>query len=179
MRRSAASYVEQVERDRSTFDRVRGLAPALAVTGAAILTSTTVAAGAARRGSTRPAATAARMLMVHDVAKLRLVNANGNTLIEEGRAYGNLPGTARATLSFNGATVTSRFTFHLSGGAISGRGRASLHSGSGHYESFGGSATISGGTGRYAHISGGGGFYGVFDRSNSNAEVQVIGKLHL
>ncbi len=167
-----------MERAYSIRGTRRALASTLAmVIGAAILAVDPSIADGVVRGA--PRAAKARMLTVHDVAKMHLVNADGNTLIEEGRAYGNLPGTARVTLSFNGSTVTSRFTFHLAGGAISGRGRASLHSGSGHFESFGGSAAIAGGTGRYAHISGNGGFYGVFDRSNSNAEVQVIGKLRL
>ncbi len=170
-----------MERARSIHATLRSLVPTLAIVAAATTSAVCaqIAAGSPRGAPHGATARTGRMLSVHDVAKLHLVNADGNTLIEEGRAYGNLPGTARVTLSFNGSTVTSRFTFHLAGGAISGRGRASLHSGSGHFESFGGSAAIAGGTGRYAHISGNGGFYGVFDRSNSNAEVQVIGKLRL
>ncbi len=138
-----------------------------------------IAAGLARGESRQPSAVTARILVVRDAAKMHLLNANGNTLTEEGRATGTLVGTAHATLSFNGSTTTSSFTFHLGGGSISGHGSAKLHSGNGRYESFGGTATIVGGTGRYAHISGKGGFYGVLDRNNSNAEVQVIGNLHM
>jgi len=137
------------------------------------------AAGLARGEARQPRAISSRILVVRDAAKMHLLNANGNTWIEEGRATGTLPGTAHVTLSFNGSTTTSNFTFHLSGGSISGHGRAKIHSGNGRYESFGGSATIIGGTGRYVHISGKGGFYGVVDRTNSNAEVQVIGNLHM
>ncbi|HEX5852977.1 MAG TPA: hypothetical protein VFY36_07790 [Solirubrobacteraceae bacterium] len=166
---------------RSSFDTLRGVAAIAAAAAAAMPAGADAADGVARDRPSRPqtVAVAARMLMVHDVGKLHLLSADGNTLIEEGRAYGTLPGRAHVTLSFNGATITSTFTFYLKGGSISGRARAKLHSGSGHFESFGGSAAIKVGTGRYAHISGKGGFYGVFDRSNSNAEVQVIGKLHL
>jgi hypothetical protein len=160
------------------FNPIRSVLPAIAalmVVG--VILNTPIASGTVAGGRGR--ARAARTLSVHDLAKTHLVNASGDTLIEEGRAFGSLPGSARVTLSFNGSTTTSRFTFHLSGGSISGRGRAKLHSGNGHYESFGGTATIIGGTGRYAHISGNGGFYGVLDRSNSNAEVQVTGNLHM
>jgi hypothetical protein len=160
------------------FNPIRSVLPAIAALSVVgVILDTPVAAGSGAGGSGQ--ARAARTLSVHDLAKTHLVNASGDTLIEEGRAFGSLPGSARVTLSFNGSTTTSRFTFHLSGGSISGRGRAKLHSGNGHYESFGGTATIIGGTGRYAHISGNGGFYGVLDRSNSNAEVQVTGNLHM
>jgi hypothetical protein len=162
------------------LEAIRLLAPAIAV--AAVVSGALdgpIVAGVARGELSRPSAVGARILVVRDAAKMHLLNANGNTWIEEGRATGTLVGTARVTLSFNGSTTTSSFTFHLSGGSISGRGKAKIHSGNGRYESFGGSSTIVGGTGRYAHISGKGGFYGVLDRSNSNAEVQVIGNLHM
>jgi hypothetical protein len=128
------------------------------------------------RGGTR--AVEAATLNVRDAGKLHFLSADGNIWIEEGRATGTLPGTARVKFYINATTTTYSFTLHLGGGSISGRGTAKLHSGNGRYESFGGSATITGGTGRYAHISGKGGFYGVLDRGNDNAEVQVIGKLH-
>jgi hypothetical protein len=124
-------------------------------------------------------ATEAGTLNVRDAGRLHLVSADGSVLIEEGRASGTLPGTARVTLNIESTTIGYSFTFHVSGGSLAGRGTAALHSGNGRYESFGGAASIRGGTGRYAHISGKGGFYGVLNRSTSNAEVQVIGKLHL
>ncbi len=177
---TTGGYVGLMVRTRPTGRTIRRSAPAIVL--AALVGGAGdggVAAGLARGESRQSSAVAARILVVRDAAKMHLLNANGNTLTEEGRATGTLVGTARATLSFNGSTTTSSFTFHLSGGSISGRGRAKLHSGNGRYESFGGSATITGGTGRYAHISGKGGFFGVLDRSNSNAEVQVIGNLHM
>lgn len=126
-----------------------------------------------------PAAQQAATVSVKDVAKLHLVGGSGNTLIEEGHATGTLPGSARVALDVGTATVTSSFTIHLSSGSISGRGAGQLHPGkSGRYDSFGGSVSISDGSGHYAHALGTGGFYGVIDRSDYNAEVQVIGQLH-
>lgn len=176
---TSGGYVELIVRARHMHSSVPGLALAIVVAVGACVVDGGIAAGLARGESQQPSAATARILMVRDAAKMHLLNANGNTWIEEGRATGTLVGSARVTLSFNGSTVTSSFTFHLSGGSISGHGRAKLHSGNGRYESFGGSATNIGGTGRYAHISGKGGFYGVLDRSNYNAEVQVIGNLHM
>jgi hypothetical protein len=137
-----------------------------------------LAAPAVSDGQGRLRATEAATLNVRDAGKLHLISANGNTWIEEGRAYGTLPGTARVILYIGSTTATYSFTLHLAGGSISGRGSGKIHSGNGRYESFGGSAGIKSGTGRYIRISGKGGFYGVIDRGNDNAEVQVIGKLH-
>jgi hypothetical protein len=147
---------------------------------ASIATAATfdAANGHAVRRASDLRAHAAATLNVNDRAKLHVVGGNDNTLIEEGSATGTLPGTARVTLDIGATTATSNFTFRLSVGSISGHGTAKIHEGS-QYESFGGTATIRHGTGRYAHISGSGGFYGVLNRRNDNAEVQVIGKLHL
>lgn len=177
---TAGGYVGPMARARFMFNTVRGFIPAVAAVAlVAGIVDGPIAAGLARGEARQPTAAAAKILSVRDAAKMHLLNANGNTWIEEGRATGTLVGTAHVTLSFNGSTTTSNFTFHLRAGAISGHGRAKLHSGNGRYESFGGTATIIGGTGKYAHISGTGGFYGVIDRTNSNAEVQVIGNLHM
>lgn len=81
----------------------------------------------------------------------------------------------RAHLNIN-ATFTASFTLYVHGGTLTGHGSAKPH-GSGRYESFGGTLTITGGTGRYAHAHGRGGLYGVFDRSNYNVTVQTTGTL--
>jgi hypothetical protein len=124
-------------------------------------------------------AAAARIISVSDAAKLHLVGANGDALEEEGKASGTLPGSTRVTLNISSSTATFTFTLHLNGGSITGSGTAKVHQGrSGEDASFGGSTTIKHGNGRYAHVSGTGGFYGAIDRNNDNAEVQIIGKLH-
>ncbi len=177
---TSRGYVGSMPRSNFLGGAIRRLAPVLAALAAAVgVLGGPLVAGVALGEARQPSARGARILVVRDAAKMHLLNANGNTLTEEGRASGTLPGSARATLSFNGSVTTSNFTFHLKDGSITGRGKARLHSGNGRYESFGGSATIVSGTGRYGHISGAGGFYGVIDRTTSNAEVQVIGKLHM
>ena len=75
-----------------------------------------------------------------------------------------------------GATLTANFTIYASGGTITGRGTGKPH-GSGTYESFAGTLVATGGTGRYAHAHGHGGFYGTFDRKNYDLTVQTTGKL--
>lgn len=123
-----------------------------------------------------PPANAARTLNVSDEAHLHLTNTEGEQLDEEGPAMGALPGTVRVRLNI-GATVTATFTIYPhGGGSISGHGSARLHS-TGTYASFGGTLTVSHGTGRYAHAHGSGGLYGVVDRHGDALTVQTTGRL--
>lgn len=122
------------------------------------------------------AARAARSLNDTATAHLHLVKPEGSQLIEEGPVSGALAGTMRAALDI-GATFTGRFTIHpRRGGSITGHGRATPH-GSGRYQSFSGSFVVTGGTGRYTHISGHAGLYGVIDRRTDSVTIQTTGKL--
>lgn len=106
-------------------------------------------------------------------AHLHLVKAEGSQLLEEGSVSGTLTGSARAKLHI-GATFTANFTIHTHAGAITGSGLARPH-GSGRYQSFSGSFLATAGTGRYAHISGRAGLYGVFDRRTDSVVIQTSG----
>ena len=114
--------------------------------------------------STRAFAQAAHTLNATDTAHLHYVSASGSLLLDEGKATGTLPGSMRVHLDL-GTTFTGTFTIHASGGSIEGRGSATPH-GSGIYESFAGTLTVTGGSGRYAHAHGRGALYGTFDRDN-------------
>jgi hypothetical protein len=75
-----------------------------------------------------------------------------------------------------GATLSTSFTIYAAGGTIKGHGTATPH-GSGAVESFAGTLTATGGTGRYAHARGHAGLYGTFNRRNYALTVQTTGKL--
>lgn len=120
-------------------------------------------------------ARAARMLNATDTAHLHLISSSGSSVLEEGIATGRLPGSVRVRLEV-AATVTATFTIYARGGTIAGRGSGALHS-SGLYASFGGSMTVTHGTGRYVHAHGHGGFYGAINRSTFVATVQTTGSL--
>jgi hypothetical protein len=107
------------------------------------------------------------------VAHLHYVDARGSYLIEEGSASGPLAGLVKARIRVT-AGISGSFTFYPRGGSISGRGVGTLHE-SGIYASFGGTVTVLGGTGRYAHARGGGGFYGVYDRRTLGVTIQTTG----
>jgi hypothetical protein len=106
-------------------------------------------------------------------AHLHLIKAEGSELIEEGSVSGALTGSAHAELH-TGAVFTASFTMHTSTGSITGHGQANPH-GSGRYQSFSGYFVATSGSGRYAHISGRSGLYGVFDRRTDSVLIQAAG----
>jgi hypothetical protein len=120
-------------------------------------------------------ARAARVLNATDTAHLRYISSSGSLLFEEGKTTGTLPGNMRVHLNI-GTTFTGTFTIYASGGSIRGHGRAAPH-GSGVYESFSGTLTVTGGTGRYVHAHGHGGLYGTFDRDNYALVIKTTGSL--
>ncbi len=121
------------------------------------------------------AATTAHTLNVADTAHLHDVKSAGSALLEEGTATGGLPGPVKVEFVV-GATVSASFTIYARSGSIAGHGTGTLHS-SGVYASFGGTMTVTHGTGRYAHARGHGGFYGVMNRNTYALTVQTTGKL--
>ncbi len=149
--------------------RVSVLATLIAISGAV------AASYAPSAAAHTPAAHAARTLNGIATAKLHLIRAEGSQLIEEGPVTGALAGSAQAHLK-TGAVFTASFTIHTREGSITGHGRATPH-GSGRYQSFSGSFLATDGSGRYTHIGGHAGLYGVFDRRTDSVTIQTSGTL--
>lgn len=139
----------------------------------AILASLCLPAASATAASA--IAHAARALKASDTAHLHYIHTSGSYLLDEGNASGTLPGRMRANVNVS-ATISGTFTMYLHGGTITGRGSATPH-GSGRYESFSGSLTVTGGSGKYRHAHGHAGLYGTFDRENYALIVQTTGTL--
>jgi len=74
-------------------------------------------------------------------------------------------------------TVSAQFTISAAGGSISARGTGTLSSPTSPSPSFRGRMSVTGGSGRYAHVRGGGELFGVFYRRSYGLTVQAIGKL--
>jgi hypothetical protein len=107
---------------------------------------------------------------------LHLTGTSGELIEEEGPATGALPGKVRVRFVV-GTAVTGSFTIYpRGGGSINGHGSARLHS-TGTYASFGGTLTVSRGSGRYAHARGSGGLYGTVNRHTDALVVQTTGRL--
>ncbi len=120
-------------------------------------------------------ARASRTLNATDAAHLHLVKSPGSLILEEGPASGALSGTVKARCNV-GPTITANFTIYTHSGSISGHGSGKLNT-SGAEPSFGGSMTVTSGTGRYAHAHGHGGFYGVLNRKTEALTIQTTGTL--
>ncbi len=143
---------------------------------AATIGAVLVSIGGARASLAQSGARAARTLNVTDEAHLHLVHSSGELLVEEGPATGALAGTVHVRVRVS-ETVSGSFTIYArGGGSITGYGSARLRS-TGKYSSFGGTLTVSHGTGRYVHAHGSGGLYGVVDRRTDAMTVQTTGKL--
>jgi hypothetical protein len=142
----------------------------LIVGSTALMNAPTFAAGACQKQF----AHTARSVNGTVTACLHLVGANGTKLYEEGPVTGALPGSMKAAFHAGTTSFTGSFTIRTHGSTIDGRGYAIPH-GSGRYQSFGGTITITGGSGRYKHASGKAGLYGIFDRRTETLEVQTTG----
>jgi hypothetical protein len=123
-------------------------------------------------------AAAARGLNVRDEGHLHLISSEGSELIDEGPATGTVPGKVRVHFVYNGnPAVSAQFTIYGHSGSISGRAKARLSNPTSPEPSFRGAFTITGGSGRYAHIHGTGELFGVFIRRGYALVVQTIGNL--
>jgi hypothetical protein len=142
---------------------------------AAISTLLLATLAATALAETAPPAGAAHTLSATDTAHLHYLHSAGPLLYEEGSASGTLPGSMRVRFKI-ASTVTASFTIYTHGGTIHGHGTATPHA-SGVYESFAGSLTVDGGTGRYTHAHGHAGLYGVFDRHTYALTIQTTGRL--
>ncbi len=119
---------------------------------------------------------AARTLRATDTAHMHRVSCSCNEILEEGQAKGSLPGSVRAYVTL-GAPIVFRFTITVRGvGTLSGQGSGKPN-GNPAEPSFGGSMTVTHGTGRYRHAHGKGGFYGTINRSTYAAVMQTTGTL--
>jgi hypothetical protein len=167
------------------WHRVRAVVVAIAAGGAAlpigagtsgaVTRQASALAAKARAHAAEPLARTAGVLDGKATARLHLVQVEGSELSEEGPVSGVLTGTARGGLHL-GAIFTASFTIHTRSGSIAGHGTANVH-GTGRYQSFAGSFTATGGSGRYAHIRGRAGLYGVLDRHTDSVVIQTTGRL--
>jgi hypothetical protein len=143
-----------------------GLLASIVLAGVATL-STVPASGAAR-------AHAARTISGVDTAHLELRHQDETLLFEEGKATGVLPGRMRAQLRVAQHQFSGTCTIYTNGSSITGHGVATPK-GSGRYQSFKGTLTITGGTGRFRGAHGQTGLYGTFDRRTFSLVIQTTG----
>jgi hypothetical protein len=161
-----AEISNQHGRHMSARGSARGRVLAAAVLGLLLLALTSTCASASRT------------LNISDKGSLRFVRASGSLLLDEGRVSGTFPGSVKVRFLYNGEpNVSARFTITASAGSISARATGRLSSPTSPAPSFRGRMTVTGGTGRFQHIHGGGELFGVFNRRSYALTVQAVGKL--
>jgi hypothetical protein len=143
--------------------------------GRAARASASATAILASAGLLACAAAQARTANGTDTAHLHLVHQRESLLYEEGFAAGALPGRMRAWVTV-GSTIAGNCTIYTAHGSIAGRGTATPH-GFGRYQSFSGTFSVTGGSGRYRHAHGRTNLYGTFDRRTFALVVQTTGRL--
>jgi hypothetical protein len=123
-----------------------------------------------------PIATSARTLNLVETGSLHLVSHHREVLTEKGSGSGTLSGSimVRLTLSYSEAAVS--YTAYPPGGTIVGHGEGSIYA-QGHTARFNGTASITGGTGKYAHASGNVKLTGTLQRKTYAFTVRVEGKM--
>lgn len=167
------SRSERQPRGKATSTRIL-----LAVSALAIIAACAGIGVPARAAVSAPTAAAARTLNIRDEGHLRFIKSSGSRLIDEGRATGSFPGWVKASFTYNGEpTVSAQITIYGKGGTISARGSGRLSSPASPSPSFRGHMSVTGGSGRYAHVHGSGEMFGVFYRRSYGLTVQAIGKL--
>jgi hypothetical protein len=152
------------------------------VIGPVVALGLALAAGAAPSGAASPrpgpTAVAARTLSLNVNSSMELVGRPGHVLNHRGTVSGTLNGHESASsVALSTTQGTSKFTLYTKSGSMFGR--ASSH---GHVEGstlyFSGTATITGGTGTWAHASGSGlRFSGVLDRQNFHITDHLNGSI--
>jgi hypothetical protein len=125
---------------------------AAAAAALALATATLGIAAQASGGTGAPAARAARRVSLVENAHLKLAGEHGSAIAERGEASGTYSAPVAVTLTIHPKSVTASVTIYPSGGSISGVASANYIV-KGSYGYFGGTLTLSHGTGKFRHIS--------------------------
>jgi hypothetical protein len=126
-----------------------------------------------------PAAKEARRVYLVENASLKFVTEQGPALAERGHATGTYNTAVTAILTIHPTSVTAVVTIFPKGGSITGTAQANyIVKGSTGY--FGGTLTITRGTGTYRHASGKAlGFSGTVNRYSFAMTVKAHGEVSL
>jgi hypothetical protein len=157
----------------SHIDAIVGFVIVLALTG--IMASQSVAHNYVEGAR----ATSAHVLYMKDEGHLRLNQSKsaGQLLVEEGTLTGQFTANVTARFSITSNATVNIAVYPKGGGSISAQGSETVHF-SNAYATFSGLATVTHGTGRYAHAYGKSRFYGVLNRKTNAVTLQTVGKLY-
>jgi hypothetical protein len=123
-----------------------------------------------------PVAGVARTVPVTEHVALKLVKKSGTGFQHKGRATGTVAGSVTSRIALTSLSITGTVTVRAEGGTLQLKVRGTARSG-GLRSKFDGTATMAGGTGRYAKARGKGTFTGVVNRRTWAATLDARGTL--
>jgi hypothetical protein len=142
--------------------------------------STAIAAGLAvvvtYSAPAEPVARTARTVPAIEHVTLTLVKKTGTKFQHKGRATGTVAGSVTSQITLTSLSIAGTVTVRAKGGTLQLKVRGTARSG-GLRSKFDGTATMAGGTGRYAGARGKGTFTGVVNRRTWAATIDAHGSL--
>jgi hypothetical protein len=125
-----------------------------------------------------PAVAAQRRQQVAIEVHLHRLGPEGTEITEKGTATGTYPGAARTRLVFSGNEMTGNFALHTTGGTMKGRIDAhAVGSSARPLVHYAGTATVTGGTGRFRSASGTLEMTGTIRRINNALTTKATGSI--
>ena len=125
-----------------------------------------------------PTAHATGKLSATEHVSLTLVEKTGTSFRHKGRATGTIAGSVTSKIALTSLSISGTMVVHAHGGTLRMKVSGTARSG-GLRSKFDGSATMTGGTGRYARARGKGTFTGVVNRRTWAATLDAHGSLTL
>jgi hypothetical protein len=132
--------------------------------------------GGAGSAPAEPVAETARTVPAIEHVALTLVKKTGTNFQHKGRATGTVAGSVTSRIKLTSLSIAGTVTVRAKGGTLRLNVRGTARSG-GLRSKFDGTATMTGGTGRYAGARGKGTFAGVVNRRTWAATLDARGSL--
>ena len=123
-----------------------------------------------------PTGAAAKTVSISENVSLKLVKKSGSKLTHRGTATGTIPGSASAQSTLRGLKLAGTVTIKTKRGDLRIKINGAARSSSVRTK-FDGTATLTGGTGRFRNARGKGKFSGVVNRQTWAATLQATGTL--
>jgi hypothetical protein len=144
--------------------------------GAAAVGAVLGATASAASAPAEPTAHAAKTVPAIEHVALTLVKKTGTNFQHKGRATGTVAGAVTSRIALSSLSIAGTVTVRAKGGTLQLKVRGTARSG-GLRSRFDGTATMTGGTGRYAKARGKGTFTGVVNRHTWAATLDARGSL--
>lgn len=139
-------------------------------------TASLIALGICLVAMSVPSGASARTQSITEDVRLKLVKKSGMSYEHRGSASGTFDGSVRSKMTLDALSISGVVTIVTRGGSVNLKVRGTARSG-GLRSKFDGTATLTGGTGRFRKARGTGKFSGVVNRQTWAATLHATGTL--